>query len=162
MQGSAAFTTLLHALLSRHVFRPQLVYTAFAALLLHLAPSAAQQATLVGETSSSNTPATSAAEAGPSRLASPANAQRHEDSQDGAPSALANAVVDVIWAVDDEIDARKELAATQGLDLLAPGLSEAVGSLDEQATAARTRLADVVRDLLVSATPLLQIGRIPS
>lgn len=70
---------------------------------------------------------------------------------------LVDAVLDVIWSVDAEIDARKELvlaqdeAADQVITLTPDLLDQANGTnLDGQVDAAKQRLADVVRELLVS------------
>lgn len=70
---------------------------------------------------------------------------------------LVDAVLDVIWSVDAEIDARKELVlaedeATDHVKTLTPDLVDQVNgaNLDGQVDAAKQRLADVVRELLVS------------
>lgn len=73
---------------------------------------------------------------------------------------LVDALLDVFWSVDAEIDARKDLVLAQkssadGVNNLASDYdadAESLGSLslDSQVDTAKQRIADVVRELLVS------------
>ena len=89
-----------------------------------------------------------ATNASSSREPSPTNSS----SEQGPAASLADVLLDVIWAVDGEIDLRKELAVGAGQTVLLDGAQgkSAEGSVEQQAKAAKSNLTDIVRELLVS------------
>lgn len=75
-------------------------------------------------------------------------------SEPTSSTPFASVLVDVIWAVDVELDSRNELAlASDSSALFSDGDSATrifQGTLDEQTNIAKTRLAKIVCELLVS------------
>lgn len=139
---------LLRALLSSHAIAPRLNVTAFQSLFEAIAQPQAQD----DEANILQTPPLNSA--GPSRLVS---ASAIETSA-RLPLPLQAALLDIIWAVDVEIELRRELAETLGLgDLATLGATEGAKgkakgpqSPAEAAQAAKGRISDLVRVLLVS------------
>jgi hypothetical protein len=89
-------------------------------------------------------------QASSSRVSSPASTS---DDQ-GSSGLLSDVIIDVIWAVDYEIDSRKEFAAsTSRASLLAneEGTDSTDGSsLENVVKAAKSTLVELVRELVVS------------
>jgi hypothetical protein len=125
---AAVFPMLLVAMLTSHVASPRLATKAFATLVRTVAD------------------ACSGSEATASSSSAAVSAATEASTEKDVPSVLVDAVLDGIWTVDAEIDTRTELLSKAPLW---PGGDEEQ-SLADAAAQSKTRLADVVKELLVS------------
>lgn len=126
---------LLYVLLCRHAFRSQLPPSTLAALF--------QQ--VLNSTKRDEEPKASS-----SRDPSPASS--NSDTTYSSP--LADILLDVIWSIDYEIDSRKDVAIQAKSTSLFDGEDGKAeqGTLEEQVSASKARLVDLVRELLVSSS----------
>lgn len=125
-------STIIGVLLGAHTFRPRLLPAAFSDLFQGLDPEQQEQDERRASTSreSSNSPSETGGAHSPT---------------------LSKILLDAIWSIDLEIESRKEIAVISGtasLDIT--GMASATNTIDEQVRAAKSRLADVVRELIVS------------
>ncbi|PWN24056.1 hypothetical protein BCV69DRAFT_279956 [Microstroma glucosiphilum] len=152
------FVHLWKALLFLHATAPSLNTSAFISLIEALPPTRAAVETLEQESEHAGNVSTDGA--GPSRLSTPA-------VQTGTPPAVdsespfAHIILDVIWAVDVEIELRREVAEAGGLASLLmtdeeqseanKGKGKKRNSASDEAKAAKENLADLVRNLMTSS-----------
>jgi hypothetical protein len=128
---------LVYALISSQTYQPTLLSSTFSDIFLQLI-----QSVQADEQPSEEQRASTSRDPSPSGI----------DTEQGISSALKDVILDIIWAIDSEIDARKDLAATvQTSTLLSvkEGTSTQ-GSLEEQSKSAKVSLAEVIRSFLVS------------
>ncbi|PWN30709.1 hypothetical protein BDZ90DRAFT_229713 [Jaminaea rosea] len=133
---SPVLVHLLGALLSSHVLSPQLSVQDFRSLFEAISPPR-DDADKADASEVSNSP-------GPSRHASATPVP----SAPQAPilsSYFSNSLLDVIWAVDVEIDMRRDAAGLTPSDVKGKATSPA-----QEAETAKTRLADLVAGLITS------------
>lgn len=148
---------LWKALLFSHATAPSLNANAFISLIEALSPTSAAVETPEEDTTLAAS--ASADGAGPSRLSTPAiqaGATLAADSE----SPFAQIILDVIWAVDVEIDLRREVAEASGLATLLmtdeeqneanKGKGRKRNSPSDEAKIAKGNLTDLVRSLMVS------------
>ncbi|UZJ52055.1 hypothetical protein CBS101457_001375 [Exobasidium rhododendri] len=134
--GQNSLWTLVHALLSEHTLQPILPSSIFSSLLSQLIRESQINDTLGDEPRASS-----------SRDVSPSDTSSEQELSDS----LSKVILDVIWAVDYEIDSRKEFALANTCTTLIgdrEGESSGNNSLDDAFKAAKSALVDVVRHLI--------------
>ncbi|PWN35879.1 uncharacterized protein FA14DRAFT_172477 [Meira miltonrushii] len=128
-----SFSLLLLAWITRQILHDQIQPSSFSDVLLQIAPPIGIEN---GDTEDS-------AEAGPSRS--------HSPESDAAPneksSPISELLLDAIWTADLQIDARREIAATHDSNAIIDDALDGE-TLDEQSSRSRSRLADIVCELV--------------
>lgn len=122
-----------------HLYQPKLPQTDFFAVFNQLI-----EPSQIDENQSEEPKASS------SRDLSPTNTNATEL---GSSAVFANVILDVIWAIDTEIDARKEFATSIGSTTLLGKDEDTSGTnsnIDERVKTAKLSLTDLIRNLLVS------------
>lgn len=148
---------LWKALLFLHATAPSLNPTAFVSLIEALSPTPLAEE--IPEDDSAHAASASADDAGPSRLSTPV-VQAGTVAAADSESPFAHIILDVIWAVDVEIELRREVAEAAGLATLLmtneeqneanKGKGKKRSSPSDEAKAAKANLADLVRSLMVN------------
>jgi hypothetical protein len=130
---------LLYALLCKYSMETRLLPSAVSQVFQDLSESVQQTDEVQPKASTSRTPSPSSS-----------------ISESTPSSPFANVLLDVIWSVDVEIDSRNDYAGASGSTTLSDDSKSTEralqGTLEEQTSIAKSRLAKVVGELLVSST----------